>query len=238
MMPTLSIVVPVYNEASFIPEALPLLISELEDIGLPYMIHLVENGSTDGSGEVARKTAGLAPVEVTSLAAADYGGALRHGFLESEGDWVVNFDIDYFSGAFLRQVLTIDDADLVIGSKRDPESEDRRPIIRRVATKVFNLLLRLILDSRVSDTHGMKAFRRGLVDELAAEVVSRQDLYDTELVIRAERQGYRIVEVPVVVEEIRSARSSLIKRVPRTIKGLFDIRRVLAAEGLSSRTAV
>ena len=107
-----------------------------------------------------------------------------------------------------------------------------------MATRVFNLLLRWILDSKVSDTHGMKAFRRSLVDELAAEVVSRQDLFDTELVIRAERQGYRIVEVPVVVEEIRTARSSLIKRVPRTIKGLLDIRRVLAAEGLSSRTAV
>jgi glycosyltransferase involved in cell wall biosynthesis len=237
MMPTLSIVVPVFNEASFIPEALPLLISELDSIGNPYVIHLVENGSTDGSGEVARKAAGTAPVEVTSLAAADYGGALRHGFLESEGDWVVNFDIDYFSAAFLRQVLATEDADLIIGSKRDPASEDRRPLIRRLATRVFNLLLRWILDSRVSDTHGMKAFRRSLVDELAAEVVSRQDLFDTELVVRAERRGYRIVEVPVVVEEIRAARSSLIKRVPRTIKGLIEIRRLLAAEELSSPTA-
>jgi glycosyltransferase involved in cell wall biosynthesis len=238
MMPTLSIVVPVYNEASFIPEALPLLIAELESTGHPYVIHVVENGSTDGSGEAARRAAGSAPVEVTSLAVADYGGALRHGFLESEGDWVVNFDIDYFSGSFLRTVLTTEDADLVIGSKRDPGSQDRRPLIRRLATRVFNLLLRWILGSGVSDTHGMKAFRRSLVDELAAEVVSRQDLYDTELVIRAERKGYRIVEVPVVVEEIRTARSSLVKRVPRTIRGLLEIRRLLAGEGLSSPTAV
>ncbi len=237
MTPTLSIVVPVYNEASFIPTALPKLIAELEGIGLSYRVHVVENGSNDGSGEVAKAVAGEAPVEVTSLATPDYGAALRHGFLESDGDWVVNFDIDYFSGAFLRQVLDLDGADLVIGSKTDPGSEDRRPMFRRLATRVFNLLLRWILGSRVSDTHGMKAFRRELVDQLAGEVVSSQDLFDTELVIRAERSGYKIVDVPVVVEELRTARSSLVKRVPRTIVGLIKIRRMLAAEGLSSRTA-
>jgi glycosyltransferase involved in cell wall biosynthesis len=227
MSPTVSIVVPVYNEAAFIPQALPLLISEMESLGLAYRIHLVENGSHDGSADVARSVAGEAPVTVSSLATADYGAAMRHGFLEAEGEWVVNFDIDYFSAQFLKQVMSTIDADLVIGSKRNPSSQDRRPLIRRLATWVFNLLLRTILGSRVSDTHGMKAFRRNLVDDLAGRVVSRQDLYDTELVIRAERSGYRIIEVPVVVEEIRAARSSLVKRVPRTVVGLIRIRRIL-----------
>ena len=231
MIPTLSIVMPVYNEADFIPQALPMLISEMEGLGLSYRIHLVENGSSDGSAEVARVVAGEAPVTVTSLAVADYGSAMRQGFLEAEGDWVVNFDIDYFSADFLRQVMTTPDADLVIGSKRTPGSLDRRPPIRRLATWVFNLLLRTILGSKVSDTHGMKAFRRSLVENLANQVVSRQDLYDTELVIRAEREGYRIVEVPVVVEEIRAARSSLVRRVPRTVLGLVRIRRTLRNRG-------
>lgn len=231
MNPTLSIVVPVYNEADFIPQALPMLISEMEGLDMSYRIHLVENGSSDGSAEVARVVAGEAPVTVSSLAVADYGSAMRQGFLEAEGDWVVNFDIDYFSADFLRQVMTTPDADLVIGSKRTPGSLDRRPPIRRLATWVFNLLLRTILGSKVSDTHGMKAFRRSLVEDLANQVVSRQDLYDTELVIRAEREGYRIVEVPVVVEEIRAARSSLVRRVPRTVLGLVRIRRTLRNQG-------
>jgi hypothetical protein len=125
-------------------------------------------------------------------------------------------------------------ADLVIASKRDPESQDRRPFIRRLATWVFNLLLRGILDSHVSDTHGMKAFRSRLVADVVPAVKSRLDLFDTELVVRAERAGYKIQEVPVVVEEIRVARSSLVKRVPRTILGLLEIRRVLRAEGPAS----
>jgi glycosyltransferase involved in cell wall biosynthesis len=230
MRPTFSIVVPVYNEAEFIPQAIPALIEQMDGMGEPYRILLVENGSTDGTAAVAERVAAGHPVTVLSLAAADYGAAMRHGFLAADGDWVVNFDIDYFSADFLKRVLAIDDVDLVIASKRDPGSEDRRPLLRRVATWVFNLLLRSILDSKVSDTHGMKAFRRDMVSALAPSVLSRQDLFDTELVIRAERAGYRIEEVPVVVEEMRVARSSLVQRVPRTVQGLFAIRRTLADE--------
>lgn len=231
MPPEFSVVVPVYNEAGFLPRALPALIGAMDSLDRSYEILIVENGSTDDSAAIARSVAGGAPVSVLSLQIADYGGAMHHGFTESTGDWVVNFDIDYFSAEFLRKILASESFDIVIGSKRDPGSEDRRPMIRRLATLVFNLLLRTILGSRVSDTHGMKAFRRGLVDDLAPLVVSRKDLYDTELVIRAERAGYRITEVPVIVEELRTARSSLVKRVPRTIAGLFRIRKLLKSGG-------
>jgi glycosyltransferase involved in cell wall biosynthesis len=237
MRPTFSIVVPVYNEAEFIPRALPALVDELESLDASYQILLVENGSTDETSSVAIEVAEGLPVTVLSLEQPDYGAAMRHGFLEADGDWVVNFDIDYFSADFLRRVLVLDDDDLVIASKRDPSSEDRRPLIRRLATFVFNLLLRTILGSHVSDTHGMKAFRRDLVSNVVPLVTSRQDLFDTELVVRAERLGYRIQEVPVVVEELRVARSSLVRRVPRTIRGLLRIRAVLRDESMSLPTA-
>ncbi len=237
MSPTFSIVVPVYNEAAFIPRAIPALIEQMETIGESYRILIVENGSSDDTAEVTRRVAGDQPVTVLSLPEADYGAAMRHGFLEADGDWVVNFDIDYFSADFLKRVLDLVDVDLVIASKRDPNSEDRRPLIRRIATKVFNLLLRTILGSKVSDTHGMKAFRRDLVADVAPPVLSRQDLFDTELVVRAERAGYRIREVPVVVEELRVARSSLVKRVPRTIRGLIRIRATLRDEALDLAAA-
>lgn len=229
MAPSITVVVPVYNEAEFIPEALPKLIAAVEEAGAPYTIRIVENGSTDGTAGVARETAGSANVVVDALPIPDYGAAMRHGFLEADSDWVVNFDIDYFSPEFLRQLLSQpEDVDLVIASKRDPKSEDRRPFIRRLATAVFNILLTIILRSKVTDTHGMKGFRRKLVDDLAPQVMSTTDLFDTELVIRAERAGYSIVEVPVVVEEMRTAKSSLIKRAPRTVLGLIRMRGYLS----------
>jgi hypothetical protein len=152
--------------------------------------------------------------------------------LQSDGEWAVNFDIDYFSGAFLRQVLTVaHGADIVLASKRADGSDDRRSAFRRLATFVFNLLLRALFGSKVSDTHGMKAIRREVVEQIAPRVASTADLFDTELVIRAERAGYRITEVPVTVEELRSSKSSLARRVPRTLRGLWRIRRLLGREG-------
>jgi len=227
MSSRVSIVVPVHNEAAFMSTGLEGVFAAADEIGGAQII-VVENGSTDDTARAAREVAGNRPIEVIEFDVPDYGSAMRAGFLAAEGDWVVNFDIDYFSGDFLRRVVEQPaTTDIVIGSKRDPRSDDRRPPIRRLATRVFNLLLRALFGSGVSDTHGMKAFRREVVAEVVPQVVSRQDLFDTELVLRAERKGFVIVEVPVVVEELREARSSLLARVPRTVRGLFRIRKAM-----------
>jgi len=223
---SLSIVVPVHNEAGFLPSALPALIEAGRQVAPDVEILIMENGSTDGTADLARELGGDA-VTVHELDTPDYGEAMKAGFDVAGGAWVVNVDIDYFSADFFAAVLA-SDADLVIGSKRDPASDDRRPAVRRLATSVFNMLLRTLFGSSVSDTHGMKGFRRWVLDEYVPKTVSRTDLFDTELVIRAERGGVSIQEVPVVIEELRDARSSLIKRVPRTLRGLLRIRRLLS----------
>ena len=58
-------------------------------------------------------------------------------------------------------------------------------------------------------------------------MISTVDLFDTELVVRAERAGYRITELPARVEELRDTKSSVIRRVPRTLRGVWAIRRSL-----------
>lgn len=231
-IPLLSIVIPVHNEAAFMPGAVARLHGELADIDATYEVILAENGSFDGTQEVvARMTEEYPAVRSLTLPTPDYGTAMRAGFLAATGDWVVNFDIDYFSGDFLRMVLErTETADVILASKRTEGADDRRGIVRRLATFVFNTILLIAVGSRVSDTHGMKAIRRTVVAEHAPLVVSRQDLFDTELVIRAQRAGYRVVEVPALVEELREAKSSLWKRVPRTLRGIWRIRRALRRE--------
>ena len=231
MRTTVTVVIPIHNEAAFLPSALPDLRRELDTVPAQWDLILVENGSVDGTAEAATKAVADWAAQVMRHPVPDYGASMRAGFLAAKADFVVTFDIDYFSGDFLTKALA-SGADVVIASKRDPNSTDRRPFLRRLATLVFNLLLRLLLSSRVSDTHGMKLFSRRVVETLAAGVVSRQDLFDTELVLRAERAGFSIVELPVVVEERRAARSSVLKRAPRTLRGLWRIRRTFASEGL------
>ena len=225
--PTLSVVIPIHNEASYLPGALSALRAELDGLGETYEVILAENGSTDGTDRVAADLAAAAPaaLRVLDLPEPNYGAAMRAGFRAAAGRWVVNFDIDYFSGDFLRAALAqAGAADLVLASKRAPGADDRRSHLRRLGTLGFNLLLRLLFRSRVSDTHGMKMVSRPVVEEIVPRVDSTLDLFDTELVIRAERAGYRIAEVPAVVVEQREARSTFLSRVPRTLLGLARIR--------------
>lgn len=231
--PTFSVVVPVHNEADYVPGALDELFAELGPVPAEIEVLVCENGSTD---DCAAVTEALIPVypglSVISLPTPDYGAAMREGFLDGAGEWLVNFDIDYFSGDFLATVLDVgEDADIVLASKRAPGAEDRRSAFRRFATWTFNKILRFGLGSGVSDTHGMKAIRRRVIADIVPQVQSTQDLFDTELVVRAERAGYRIVEVPASVEEKREAKTSLITRVPRTLRGILAIRRALRTQG-------
>ncbi|GMQ86275.1 MAG: hypothetical protein BMS9Abin07_1848 [Acidimicrobiia bacterium] len=228
-MASFSIVIPVHNEADYLPGAIAELFAELSTVPASINVLIAENGSNDGSATVAEA---LVPdyqgLSVVSLPTADYGAAMRHGFESTDGDWAVNFDIDYFSGDFLTTVLDLGEgADIVLASKRAPGADDRRSMFRRTATWTFNQLLRYGLGSGVSDTHGMKAIRRHVIADIIPQCSATQDLFDTELVVRAERAGYRIVEVPAIVEEKRETRSSLVTRVPRTVRGVIAIRRNL-----------
>lgn len=226
---TVTVVIPVHNEASFLPGALPRLFAELESVDADISVLVAENGSTDETADLVREAMEIYPaLSLIQLATADYGAAMREGFLHADTQWVANFDIDYFSGTFLTAALShADTADIILASKRVEGADDQRSLVRRFATWTFNQILRFALSSRVSDTHGMKLVRRSVVDDIVPLVISTTDLFDTELVVRAEKAGFRIMELPASVVELRESRSNLIKRIPRTLKGVWRIRRAL-----------
>lgn len=224
--PDVTVVIPVHNEADYLPIALPLLLDEMSRVHAEVSILIAENGSTDATARMVREAMADHPeLRLLEIPDADYGAAMRDGFLAADTTWVANFDIDYFSASFLDDALAMADrADIVLASKRAEGSEDRRGALRRLATWTFNKILRYALESGVSDTHGMKLVRSTVVEDIAPRVFSTTDLFDTELVVRAERAGYRIVELPASVEELRDTRSSLLRRVPRTLVGVWRIR--------------
>ncbi len=229
-----TVVVPIHNEAPHVPTMIPAMAGDVAAAIGPQELLLIENGSVDDTAALARMvcdelTAAGWKARTLTTPAADYGAAMRIGFAEAAGEWIVNFDIDYWSAEFVQQAIGAE-ADIVIASKRAPGSADQRSRFRRLATRVFNLILRHMLGSQVSDTHGIKAFRRHTVLRHLPDTVSNQDLFDTELILRAERAGAIIRELPVVVEERRAARS-LLKRVPRTLRGIVLMRRVFRSEG-------
>jgi glycosyltransferase involved in cell wall biosynthesis len=220
---------PAYNEAELLELSVKEVTEGLRGRTGSYEVIIVENGSRDATSEIAdRLAASTAEVVTLHLEVPDYGAALRAGLLAAEGDLVVNFDVDYYDLGFIADALERLAADdqpaIVVGSKRAEGARDERHGLRRLVTAVFSGILHYGFGLGVSDTHGMKAMRRETVEPLARACHNGTDLFDTELILRAERAGLVVVELPVVVVERRPSRSAIWRRVPRTLLGLLRLR--------------
>jgi glycosyltransferase involved in cell wall biosynthesis len=228
----IAVVMPAYNEASMLESSVRDVVDGMRALGSPFELHIVENGSTDGTPAVSERLAEQIPEVAThSMRVADYGEALRTGLLEATGDVAVIFDVDYYDLDFLKAALELLDVSdsptgpaIVVGSKRMPGAQDDRSSLRRAATSVFSGILRHGFGLTLSDTHGMKVLNLGALRDAVRACRSGADLFDTELIIRAEHSGLVTAEVPVTVTELRPSRTSIGRRVPRTLLGLAKLR--------------
>lgn len=219
-----SIVIPVYNEEGILRAAVVDLHERLAPLGLRYEIVLAENGSRDRTVEVARELEQKYPeVRFLSVGEPNYGRALRAGILEARGDLVICDEIDLCDVDFHERAIALldgDEADMVIGSKLIDGASDQRPLYRHATSVVYTTMLRVLLDFRGSDTHGLKAFRRDRVAPIAEACLTDKDVFASELVIRAYREGVRVREIPIRVVEKRPPSINLFKRVPNVLKSL------------------
>ncbi|MCA9515422.1 MAG: glycosyltransferase family 2 protein [Myxococcales bacterium] len=237
--PTASIVIPVYNEEGLLQTAIHDLIVRLREAlpELAYEIVITENGSTDKTLEIAYALErDHAQVRVLHSPEPNYGRALRRGILEARGTYVLCDEIDICDVSFQTRALDLlqaDQADMVVGSKAHKDAQDKRPFMRRAGTTVINGLLRLALDFRGTDTHGLKAFHRERLLPVVSRCIVDKDLFASEFVIRAERDAYRVVEVPIVIVEKRPPSINLAKRVPRVLKDLARLTWAIRVRGRS-----
>jgi len=233
--PKVSIVVTIFREAGFLESALAKMVEALERHRLNYEILLIEQFSDEATINESRcVVARYSTVKHSLLPRPDVGFAMRYGMLAATGDVIVNFDIDYWDVTFVRMCLAMMpefDIDLVIGSKNARLSVDNRALSRRLISQVFRLVLQTAFGLRVSDTHGIKAWHRTsrLLEQIEACRFSR-DIFDTELVIRGERAGFRMLELPVTVAEQRNPRSWILGRVPGAVLSLAKLYCVLWRE--------
>jgi glycosyltransferase involved in cell wall biosynthesis len=240
--PDVSIVIPVYNEEGILREAVSELLDGLEMVrtalqaeDMTFEVILAENGSRDRTVELAEHLAAeRSEVRMFSLGEPNYGKALRRGILEARGTWVICEEIDLCDLDFLRRALENlrhTDADMVVGSKAMKGASDHRPMMRRVATRVLNTMLRVAVDFRGTDTHGLKAFHRETLLPIVDDCVIDRDLFASELVIRAGRAGLHVIEIPVRLDEKRPPAINLVKRVPNVLKGMVKLTRVIRFGG-------
>ncbi|MDA3864238.1 MAG: glycosyltransferase [Deltaproteobacteria bacterium] len=229
----LSIVIPVYNEEKIIKSAVDNLTGTVKSRfpDLDFEILLMENGSADNTPQlVDQLESEYSQVRAFHNSNPDYGRALRRGILEARGEFVVGDeidlgDVDFYEKGF--KLLEDPAVQMVIGSKALPASADKRPLLRRAATRGINFLLRLVLGFQGTDTHGLKIFRRSSLLPVVEECVIGKDLFASEFVIRAQRHGILTLEIPVMLHEKRPPAINLLKRVPGVLKGLWILHKNL-----------
>ena len=223
----ISIVIPAYNEEELLEKELEKIISKTNGIidRADYEIILVENGSSDDTLKIANKLlARYAQIYVISLPMANYGNALKEGILKSNGEYVTVFNVDFWDIEAMKKALDIflnENCDIVVCSKLMKGAQDLRPLSRKIVTRAFNLMLRLLFGYHGTDTHGIKIFKKEKVLPVIQKCLNNRDLFDTELLVRSQKAGLAIKEIPIICEEKRKSVYGLFGKTPRIIKDLI-----------------
>lgn len=226
----ISLVIPIYNEADHIEDAIEQILTVLERMNKEYEIILAEDGSTDGSSEIADRLAAVNPRirHSYSQTRLGRGKALRVAFMEAKGDIVLFMDADLSTN--LRHVSEliekIDEGyDIAVGSKMIHGAKVDRPLIRAVVSKTYNWFVRRLFDVTLTDMQiGFKAFRRSRLMPLLDEVEANHWFWDTEVMLRAARKGYRIAEIPVEWTQGPDSKFNLIQDITSVAISLLRLR--------------
>jgi dolichyl-phosphate beta-glucosyltransferase len=226
--PTLTLVLPAYNEEARLAASLDELFGYLHRRGheardgrlgaeaLPHVIDVlvVDDGSSDGTAALVRSRPELAAGELALLTVphGGKGAAVRAGMLQAKGDLVVFADADMATppDELVPLVEALQTADAAYGSRIQPDGSDMRasqPAWRRALGKTFHLLASLWVVGPVQDTQcGFKGFRRDVAHDVFARQKVRSIVFDVEVIFLVRRRGYRHAVVPVRWSDRRGSR--------------------------------
>lgn len=198
-----SIVFPAYNERENLENAVRKTVQALEEITDSYEIMIAEDGSTDGTDRIASRLSDENPFirHIHGDKRLGRGLALKNAFSKSNGRILVYMDVDLATSiGHLRTLIESvrEDYDFATGSRMLPESKVSRSLSRQMASKSYNFLVRSFLGSKVADHQcGFKSWKREALLELLNDVNATHWFWDTEMLVRASRRGYRIKEIPI-----------------------------------------
>lgn len=229
-MATVDVVIPVYNEERVLAQSIATLREFLEG-NLPpgWRIVIADNASTDKTWEIAQALSQKHP-DVVSLHLDEKGRgqALRRAWLGSSAEIVSYMDVDLSTDldAFPKLIQAIEEGyHVAVGSRLMPGSSVRRSFKREFTSRGYNFLIKAMLRAKFSDAQcGFKALSAEAARELVPLIQDQEWFFDTELLILAQRKGYRIREVPVAWIEDPDSRVSIAKTALDDLKGLLRMR--------------
>lgn len=220
-----SIIIPIYNEEVYLKKQIITLIQKLNDLGFKnnYEILLIENGSKDRTYRIIRELSdNYSQLRVYKQKKPCYGLALKEGIKKAKYNKIIQFDIDFTDINFLKKSLKlIERFDIIIGSKLHIQSKDTRPRLRIMVTKIINLFIKLLFNYQGTDTHGIKAYKKNKINKIIKKVITTHHFFETELILRAAKNNFKITELPVNIKELRSTRFPTLIRLVEVVREIF-----------------
>jgi glycosyltransferase involved in cell wall biosynthesis len=229
-MATLDVVIPVYNEEHVLAKSIADLRGFLQsNLSQTWKIVIADNASTDKTWEVSQALSQEYPdVAAIHLDEKGRGRALRKAWLESTADIVSYMDVDLSTElpAFPTLIQAIEEGhDIAIGSRLLPGSSVERSFKREVTSRCYNFIIKSMFRTQFSDAQcGFKALSSRAAQDLVPLIQDQEWFFDTELLILAEKRGYRIVEIPVSWVEDPDTRVAIAKTALDDLKGLWRLR--------------
>lgn len=220
-----SIIIPVFNEEENIRSNIQLLLDQVKGHFKDFELIIVSDGSTDNTLKEL-KTLTDRSIQVIALAKnLGKGAAIRRGFAKATGEYLFFIDggmeihpkeLSIFLGLML-----LYNADIVMGSKRHPQSLVRYPIYRRFLSWIYQNMIRLVFKINVTDSQvGMKLFKKNVVMSILPFLEIDRYGFDLELLIFAKMVGYHnFLEAPVRLDYF-------LKNKKNIAKDLFHVLRV------------
>lgn len=227
----ISIVIPAYNVAEHLENVITALL-DIPDIE----IIIVEDGSLDGTKDIAESLTKRYEnvILISGRERCGKGLAIKKGLEISKGDVVGFLDADESIGIIdlknlldaLSEVDVDVDVDAVIASRWLKTSKiiKKQPLRRRIASRVFNILIRLIFNLPFKDTQcGAKVFRKDVIKDILSEIKATGFEFDVELLWKLKKRGYKIKEIPITWKHEEKS-SFKLSYAPQMLLSLLKIR--------------
>lgn len=230
--PDLSVIIPAYNEAGRLGPQLGSVLAYLDKNFSDYELIIVDDGSKDGTKTSVLTAIAQEPrAKLISYATnRGKGYAVRTGVLASRGDRVLFMDADLSTPLSeipkILELLT--DADIVIGSRgrNNQKVSKRPPVFRQLASAIFDQIKYLLVGLRqFKDTQcGFKTFKGDVARKLFARCQIDRFMFDAEVLYLAEKQGLKIVEMPVSWADMSDSKVRFWEGIYYMFRDLWRIR--------------
>jgi glycosyltransferase involved in cell wall biosynthesis len=229
----INITVPVLNEENKLEASIRRVVRFVEEHLTTHRVEIViaDNGSSDHTPVIGRELSRrYHSVTYLRIGERGRGRALSQVWLASDADIMSYMDVDLSSDLAdfprLIQPLVYGRADIAIGSRLLPESTVTRCFRREIISRAYSTILRAAFRTAIRDAQcGFKAATAAAVSHLVPQVEDRSWFWDTELLLLAEKQGFRVEELPIRWVESRDSRVAIVQTARDNLHGLYRLRK-------------